>query len=416
MPAARLRKTFVAATFAALCATAGSALAQVAFNFSGYGTLGVVRSDNDRADYQVDLFRPSGPGHSDEWSARVDSRLGAQVSATLSPRLSAVVQVLSQQRYDDTFRPIVEWANVKYEVLPDLNVRAGRVVLPTFLVTDTRRVGYANVWVRPPVEVYSLVPITTNDGMDMSWRKTFGDFRHTLEASFGRNDPHFPEQGASDQGQARARKLFVAVSTLERGASTFRLSYGRTNLTVESLDPLFDAFRQFGPAGEAIARRYELRDREVHFVGVGASYDPGPWFAMAEWAKFDTHAILGSRSAWYASGGYRLGKATLYGTFASTHAHNDSGDPGLPVSLLPPNLAPVAAALNAQLAAGLQTNPEQETFSIGVRWDVLRNAAVKVQLDEVRPKNGSRGTFHNAVAGYEPTRTRLFSVTVDFVF
>jgi hypothetical protein len=415
MSPAALRTTLAAAALIS-SVSAGTAAAQPTFTFSGYGTLGAVRSDNDQVDYQVDLFRPDGPGRSDEWSAKVDSRVGAQVSASFTPTLSAVIQVISQQRYDDTFRPVVEWANVKYEVAPDLTVRLGRVVLPMFLASDTRRVGYAMAWVRPPVEVYSLVPITTNDGVDMSWRKSFGDLRHTFEATFGRNDPRFPQQGASDEGRAKARRLVVAVSTLERGSALFKLSYGRADLTVESLDPLFDAFRQFGPPGEAIARRYELDSRKVDFVGVGASYDPGPWFGIAEWAKFDTHALLGSRSAWYGSGGYRLGKATLYGTYARTRAHNDSGDPGLPVSLLPPNLVPIATALNQQLQAGLQTNPQQSTLSIGIRWDVLRNAAIKVQIDQVRPHSGSKGTFHNAVTGYQPTRTRLFSATVDFVF
>src|SRR5256885_12891838 len=55
-------------------------------------------------------------------------------------------------------------------------------------------------------------------------------------------------------------------------------------------------------------------DLKVDFVGIGASYDPGKWFAMAEWARFDTHSILGARTAWYASGGYRFGKITPYAT------------------------------------------------------------------------------------------------------
>src|SRR5438105_13944045 len=126
------------------CLGVGCAAAETAVSFSGYGTVGAVHSDNDQGDYLVDAFKPNGPGASHSWSADVDSRFGAQVSAQFTPQISAVLQVLSQQRFDNSYRPTVEWANLKYDVTPDLSVRAGRVVLPVFMVTDSRRVGYAN--------------------------------------------------------------------------------------------------------------------------------------------------------------------------------------------------------------------------------------------------------------------------------
>src|ERR687895_401440 len=62
--------------------------------FNGFGTLGVVRSGEDKADYLVDGFKPTGPGFSHRWSAAVDSGFGAQVTAGFTPKLSAVVQVV----------------------------------------------------------------------------------------------------------------------------------------------------------------------------------------------------------------------------------------------------------------------------------------------------------------------------------
>jgi len=159
---------------AACVALATAANAEPTFSFSGYGTLGVVHSDNDQADYLADVFKPNGPGATRSWSPDVDSRLGAQVSATFTPSLSAVIQVLAQQRYDNSYTPVVEWANVKWAITPDASVRLGRMVLPVFMVTDSRRVGYSNPWVRPPVEVYSLVPVTSHDGIDGSFRFAAG--------------------------------------------------------------------------------------------------------------------------------------------------------------------------------------------------------------------------------------------------
>jgi hypothetical protein len=414
------------ASLATLCLAVAGALLPAAdarafesptFLFSGYGTLGVVRSDNRHADYLVDAFKPDGPGYTREWSPDVDSRLGAQVSANFGSRLSAVVQVLAQQRHDDTYKPVVEWANVRYEVTPDLSVRAGRVVLPVFMVTDSRRVGFANPWVRPPVEVYSMVPVTNSDGVDASYRLALGAATATIQLTAGRSSSDFPSSSGFEAGTADARKLLAMNINVEAGPFTARASYGNARLTIEALKPFFDAFRQFGPEGIAIAERYELDDRRVTFVGLGASYDPGRWFATAEWAEFDTRSVVGKKRAWYVSGGPRLGKFTPYVTYARIDSENDISDPGLTLATLPPPLVPTAAFLNAALNMQLGSAPQQETVSIGARWDFLNNAALKVQYDHVRLAEESRGTFGNIQPGFRTGSTvRIFSVAVDFVF
>jgi hypothetical protein len=388
------------------------------FSLSGYGTVGVIGSDEDRADYLVDAFKPNGPGRTRTWSGDADSRLGLQVSAVLNSQLSAVLQVLSQQRYDNTYRPSVEWANLKYQVMPDMSVRAGRVVLPIFMVTDTRRVGYANPWIRPPVELYSLVPVTTNDGVDASYRFVAAGYSNTVQLSVGRSDSKFPNAGGFEAGTAKVRNLVALNDAIERGFTTLRVSVGRASLTIDALRPLFDGFRQFGPAGVEIADKYSVDGRHVTFVGVGGSYDPGNWFAMGEWARFDTRSVVGKKSAWYVSSGYRINKkVTPYITYARIKADSNTSDPGLPLGGLPAQLVPVAAFLNGTLNAQLNLLPVQDTISVGARWDFAKNAALKVQYDHVKLGADSRGTFGNFAPDFQPgSKVRLFSAAVDFVF
>jgi hypothetical protein len=400
-------------------AAAGIACAQEAgpVRFSGYGTFGVVRSDNDRADYLADAFKPNGPGYSREWSADVDSRIGAQLSVALSPRLTAVVQVLAQQRYDNSYRPGVEWANLKYDVTPELSVRVGRVVLPAFMVTDSRRVGYANPWVRPPVEMYSLVPVATNDGMDASLRLPMLSLTNTLQVTAGGSTSKFPDASGFDAGEARARRLLTVADTLEHGPTQLRLVYGRADLTIAALAPLFDIYRQLGPAGLQIVDRYDLDGKMVDFVGVGLSHDPGEYFVMGEWARFDTRSIVGRKTSWYLSGGVRLGKVTPYVTYARVRSNGPTSDPGVPTTFLPPEIQPLVGLANAVLNERLALVPQQDTLSIGLRWDALKNLALKVQVDDVRLRHGSPGTFGHVQPGFiESGKARLFSVAADFVF
>src|ERR1700690_2915709 len=81
---------------------------QSMFSFSGFGTLGVVHSSEHDADFTSTIFKPNGAGYSHDWSPDVDTLIGAQVIARFTPQLSAMLQVISQQNYDNTYTPHVE--------------------------------------------------------------------------------------------------------------------------------------------------------------------------------------------------------------------------------------------------------------------------------------------------------------------
>lgn len=383
------------------------------FSFNGFGTAGVVHSSEDQADFTSSVFKPNGAGYSHNWSADVDSRIGAQATANITAQLSAVVQVISEQGYDNTYRPSVEWANIKYQFTSDFGVRLGRIELPTYLVSDFRKVGYAIPWVRPPVEVYGVAPVTNNNGMDLSYRMHFGSVTNTLSGAYGRNNKlEFPDDVGID-----TRNLWGVFDSAEYGAVLLHLSYLQTKATEMPAIPLFGVFRDLGPQGVALADKYELVDRTVSIVTVGASYDPGDWFAMSEWTRISSHSFLGVNTAWYATVGYRLGKLTPYLTSSQITAPAVSNS-GLAAAGFPPELAGTVTALNAGLDAVLDsTHHVQRSLSIGGRWDFVKNVDLKVQYDHMRIGADSTGTLINIQPGFQPGGTvNVFSTTVDFVF
>jgi hypothetical protein len=383
------------------------------FSFDGFGTLGLVHSSENKADFISSGLRPSGAGYSRAWSADVDSRIGAQLTARFTPQISAVVQLIAEQRYDNSYLPTVEWANVKYQFTPDFGIRAGRIVLPSFLLSDSRKVAYAIPWVRPPVEVYSLIPFSNSDGVDASYRAHIGEFRHTMQASYGNSEFKLP----AGRGAAKAKNFWGAAYTADYGAATAHISYHETRLTIETFKPLTDAFRQFGAEGAALADKYDVNNKPATFIGIGGMYNPGDWFAIGEWGSVNTHSVRGKQTAWYASGGYRIGKFTPYVTYAQMKANSNTSDPGLTLSGLPPSLAGLAAGLNARLNAVLGVIPVQKTISVGGRWDFAKNTALKLQFDHTRVGAGSPGTLINTQPGFQPGgRYNLFSASIDFVF
>ena len=387
-------------------------LARPMFSLSGFGTIGLTHSDESQADFTSNFLKASGAGFTRSWSGDVDSRIGAQVTANFNPRWSAVLQVISEQRYDNSYRPIVEWANLKYQITPDLNIRVGRIALPNFLAADYRKVGYALPWARTPGEVYNLVPITNSDGVDFSYRIHSGDWKNTFQGAYGKTDIKY-----SDDNPARVRSILGFSNTIEYGAASARLSYVQGDLTIDLAQPLFDGFRQFGPQGNAIADRYDGHDKRISFVGLGASYDPGDWFVSAELGKNTTHSFLGDKTAGYVSGGFRFDKFTSYVMLARGRADSKSSDPGLNLTGLPPEPAAVATELNAGLNNLLGVIGVQKSIAVGARWDFMENAAFKLQYEHIKLGAGSPGNLILEQPGFRRGGSvNVFSAVLDFVF
>jgi hypothetical protein len=184
-----------------------------------------------------------------------------------------------------------------------------------------------------------------------------------------------------------------------------------------ALDPLFDAFRQFGPQGLALADKYDLDNKLAQAITAGAMYDPGKWFATGEWGKRNLHSAYGESTAWYLSGGYRLARFTPYLTYAAVKANSNTSDPGLNVSALPPYFAGPATGLNAGLNELLGETAEQNTISVGSRWDVMKNVDLKLQYDHTRLGAGSQGVLINLQPGFQAGGTvNLLSIAIDFVW
>jgi hypothetical protein len=409
LPVSALRAS---AAVCALLLSHGAAGAAPGWTFSGFGTLGLVHSNGRDADFVSSSLKAGGAGHTRAWSADVDSRFGAQLDYAASARWSAVLQVVSEQRPDNSYQPAVEWANVKYQATPDLALRLGRIALPMFLAADSRKIGYTSPWVRPPVEVYGALPLPTSDGADLSWRWSVGTARNVTQALYGHAHMH-----VVDTTRIKADHIAGLSNTVEAGALSLRASVLTTVLTLNMSRPLFEGLDAFGPGGDALASRYDTDHKRATLFSLGASYDPGQWFVMAEGGRTRSDSFLGKTTMLYTGAGYRWGALTPYAGFARVRADVPTQDPGLPLMGLAPPQRLAGSALNAGLNDLLKSIPVQATVSAGVRWDLQRNLALKFQYDRVTPKGGSRGTLINTQPTFVSGRgIQLASVALDFVF
>jgi hypothetical protein len=380
-------------------------------SFSGFGTIGLVHSSERDADFTTNSLKPTGAGHTRDWSPDIDSLIGGQLNADFTSKLSAIVQVISEQNYDKTYRPHVEWANLKYELTPDAAVRVGRIVLPIFMASEYRKVNYANPWVRPPAELYNLVPISINDGVDLSYRLHSGDYTDVIRLFYGGYTTK-----STNGSRAEAKDQLGIYNTTEYGFLTIQEHYNQTNLDLQGPHAFYDAFRQFGAEGDAIADRYDCYGKRIGAAGFGIDYDPGKWFLRGEWSRSFSSCFIVPETIWYVSGGYRYHNLTPYLTYAQVRMDGSTSNPGLNSANVPPQLIGFAEGLNAGFNAMLASTAH-ETISIGARWDFMLNIDLKIQYDFMNLDTGSTGGLVNIQPGFRPGGSvSVVSMAVDFVF
>jgi len=387
-----------AVAIAALTATSAHADDGVNFKFSGYGTLAATFTDNDDLAFRSSISQSRGAGTRPDLG--VDSRLGLQGVATFCHGFSATGQLLVQRRREnDTvdsnndYSLGVEWLFAQYSATSNLDLRLGRVVLPVFMISDYRNVGYSQPWLRVPLELYGHMPLTYMDGGQVVWRIPAGDGTVTLQPYYGKS-----ESNTSVSGSARkiaSKYVYGFNAQLEWGDWLLRAGQIKSSLPFE--------FAPFAGYGDPSAARYDLKDI---FTSVGVQYDNGKAVFIAEWGKRKENGLpagatflvpqfqtaydygmagkpLAAEKAWWAGAGWRFGKVlpfVSYGYFKNTSVFlPDSWD-----------------SLNAS-----------------VRWDFAPNMALKAQVGQHKAKDSSAFVTPGSSGAGKVTS---FAVGLDFVF
>jgi hypothetical protein len=220
----------------------------------GFGTFGVVRNTNSNVDFLDNLSQPRGAGYSHKWDFGVDSKLAVQADAKFNDKLSASWQVMSQRQTNDTYQPQNEIAFLKYQATGDLNVRLGRIPAPLFMVSEYRKVGYVNPWIRQPNEVYFQVPFNSVDGGDVSYQFGAGDFTGNFQVAAGTMRPA-TVKSEGDVSTLTGDNALTINFIGEYGPVTFRIGHSRTKISYsgESLNRLYGGLHNIAAHGNNVS-------------------------------------------------------------------------------------------------------------------------------------------------------------------
>jgi len=409
------------------------------YTFSAFGTIGVVQTNTNNGTYTTG-FEHYGATKTADFGP--DSKVGAQLDAKFSQDFSATVQVLSKQNATGSYSPDVEWAFGKVKVTNGLDLRLGRIGGPFFMTSDFRNVGYTNLSVRSPVEVYQLVPVRAFNGGDLLYKTEFGETALNAQLWLGKASVAIGQNSSGDESIVLNNIAGLNVSA-ENGPLTVRLGTMKTRLGtdgsgISQFNGLLSGLHTLAqvPGLESlgpVANDLSVNGKFASFSGVGAVLDEGSWVLNTEYVKRTTGSTyVPTATAWYATLGYRISTFTPYVSFASrkTSSATSAAVPTVSPLVPPPyNVAYQTGAVGAAYAVdGAIGKTDQSSTAFGVRWDAGKNYDVKAEFQQIRVPANSSGSFNGIQGADYPgtttpqnvypvdTKVNVVSLAVDFVF
>ena len=400
----------IALVFGLGSGAAGAALPDI--DVSGFGTAGFAITDTSKATFVRSQEQPVGVDESGD--VGLDSLLAVQATVHLNDMFSATGQAMVRRLFTTGFEVDVPVFFAKADLTHDLALRVGRIQLPVFMSSDYRQVGYSNTWVRPPVEVYGMIPFDTDDGADLLYRTTLGPVDISAQTFYGKTDATVANTAqtlssttAASTVTIQARRNWGVNVNMTVGPLTLRAGRNQSSFTSVS-DTTSQFLAAISAAGfPALASRLNPVSVPFEFTDYGFSFDGTHVTLQGEIVKETIGGYVSSADGQYLLAGYRLRKFTPYAMFARqkiTSARTDTTIP--PVG----NLLPLAQGVNQLINS---VGADQHTTSAGLRWDLHESMDLKLQIDRVSPQGG--GLFIFVKPGFHGP-VDVASLTLDFVF
>ncbi len=406
-----------------ICLTLVSVNADAEIRVSGYGSIvagKVISGDADPSgdvEFQIDFYDYA--YYVKEWDWEQESLIALQLSTDISDKLSATLQLVAKGA--DGWSPDVDWFYVSYQLSENSTLMLGRRMLPMYYFSEYMEVGYAYPWIRPPANLYWW-EITQFNGATYlhnfylnNWSIDLSVFggretqRNIKSHDFWRNRGgyYFPPEGTYIAGTADVTwseilGLNVSLSNdwLEIRASYFKTHYSTTAnvMFFDEIDTNNDGIpditleRRTNPDGTPIrSGKSSLTDFDLSFIGLGGS------------ANFKYVTLLFDYNFVTYDDGYGSEFPTFYVSAVYNH---DTWQPYVGLSKAKLKLTKDYEGFGAGNAE------EHQITTLGMRYNLMNNAALKFELNKFKDK-GDRSPWFDFSYHNDAT---LFSVAIDFIF
>jgi hypothetical protein len=301
---------------------------------NGFGSVAigtVIEGDEFLADYANTGI------YNTDLSMDPDTTLGVQLSSYFTDEFSFIVQAAVNGASD--YDPEIDWLYLNYYLTPELSVQLGRKRLPLYYYSDYLNIGYAYYWIRPPPDVYTW-QINNYNGVSLVYEVALGQWDTSLNIYYG----------SEESEDNDLLSLLFGASVDE----TWKDMVGIVGMASNNWLELRLSHMQ-GLIDRTISGVAVTNDIEQQFTGLSINLTFGSLLILSEFNNYKQPDNSVEYNAYLLSLGYRIGEVT-------------------------PNIT--RSGFKQDINA-LGNDENHHTTSVGLRWDVADDIAVKVQYDNV---------------------------------
>ena len=309
-----------------------------------------------------------------------ETMLGLQIDARLTDQIVFTTQLLAD-RDPDNYSLQADWIYAKYSFNKTTNLKVGRLRTPIFMFSDFIEVGLTYPWIRPPTEVYGLIPLNVFNGLDFVMNIPVSDYNLHLQGVYG--NTQLDTTLLSLSGDA-------TISTYDSGGVNVMLTTDnhifRVGYVVSKLD-IFDngvaLFQQFGVL--ALSPQI-IEGADLDFIAIGSDLKFGNVNIVMEHGirKISHTAINQEQSGSYVMVQYSLDRLHPHVTYA------------------------IADSIGVS-----SINAEQNSVTIGAKYELSFNTVLKIDYIRIKLLNGTQGFFLTLP---DEDSANIVSVALDLVF
>lgn len=341
------------------------------------------------------------------WNFRLDTVAGIQLRHKFSQKISYTHQLL--YRASDIERSLTtEWAYIAYKINPELQIKAGRLRRPLFMLSESLEVGFSYPWVRPPVEIYR-VPNTGLEGIDLLYDFQLGEFYGQLQLGWGDG---VDEVGANLSAIYESKNNLTTAVTINRYPFSFRLGVVQNKLKVSPYGDDPDSLYQVAIATLEqfnVSHLVNLDNADSTYANMGFRFDNGKHLVLFEYSYFEVDRFPNSLGpGGYLLYGYRLGKWFPFVTYGQMDEY--FGNEKLADEVADAVGGIVAAVARAEVLRRI--NNPFKSYTLGVNYFLDTNVRLKADVVHYDSFEGGSGSFVDPPDGHNA----VYSMAVDIVY
>lgn len=327
-------------------------------DITGFATLvagKVISGDEVLADYpRVGIYDK-------DLSISPDTSLGVQMQMKLMEDTDIVLQLVSHGAED--YQIQVDWAYLNYRINDEISAQLGRKRLPLYYYSDHFDIGYTYLWVRPPADNYTW-QVTNYNGLSISYEPRTTDWDVLINLYTGKEDSGDNELLSKLSGNnvdEEWKNMVGIVGEFSKDQVDYRLTFMHGQL-------------------DRKINGYVVEDNiNQQFMGLAVNLQYDELILLSEINRYQRPVNNIRIDTGLISIAYQVDEITPYVTHSRLKQQKN-------------------------LAGG---DEDHYTNSIGVRWDIASNMAVKAQYDKVKDK----AQLLRIVGDGE-----LISVSLDYIF